>query len=213
MAEKREYTLLTPNQVVAYNLHRARMLRGWLQEEAAEKLEPYLGVRWSKAVYSAAERSYVRSDRIRNFTADDIVAFAKAFQVPVTWFFVPPVPDDQGRIPLISGPDLERGYGDTPGFLLELVFGPPTEEAADELSARLTEVLRHTPPELQTPLQKQIARTSGLAALSVVLSTLHDLETWEHNLRDLADILGAARTETVQQVADILAEDEEEPEA
>ena len=47
---------LTPNQIVAYNLAQARVMKGWTQEQAAEELELYLGVRWSKASFSS-ERS------------------------------------------------------------------------------------------------------------------------------------------------------------
>jgi transcriptional regulator with XRE-family HTH domain len=79
----------TPNQVVANNLRRARELHRWTAEQAAEKLEPYLGERWSKVTWSAAERS-VRGDRIRQFTADDLVAFAKTFQLPISFFLQPP---------------------------------------------------------------------------------------------------------------------------
>lgn len=55
----------------------------------AERLEPFLGERWSKATFSAAERS-ITGDRIREFTADDIHAFAMAFVVPLTYFLMPP---------------------------------------------------------------------------------------------------------------------------
>jgi transcriptional regulator with XRE-family HTH domain len=81
----------TPNQVIAYNLHRARELHGWTQETAAERLEPFLGERWSRVVFSAAERSYYHEHRIRQFTADDIAAFAAAFELPISFFFTPPV--------------------------------------------------------------------------------------------------------------------------
>lgn len=85
---------LSPNQVVAYNLRRGRTgLRRWTQAETAERLEPYLGTRWSVAVYSAAERS-VDGKRVREFTADDIDAFSRAFEVPISFFFVPPSADD-----------------------------------------------------------------------------------------------------------------------
>ena len=80
---------LTPNQVVAFNLSEARRLRGWTQQRAAAELEPYVGVRWSKASFSAAERS-VDGIRIRRFSADQIVAFARCFEVPVHFFFQPP---------------------------------------------------------------------------------------------------------------------------
>ena len=58
---------LTPNQIVAYNLAQARLWKNWTQEEAAEHLAPYLGTRWSKASFSAAERS-VDGQRVRQFT-------------------------------------------------------------------------------------------------------------------------------------------------
>lgn len=80
---------LTPNMAVAWNLSRARALRGWTQEQAAEKLAPHVGQRWSKATYSAAERS-VAGDRVRQFSADDIFAFSRCFDVPVTYFLRPP---------------------------------------------------------------------------------------------------------------------------
>ena len=73
---------------------RVRKTLGESQEQAAERLEPHLGVRWSKAVYSAAERSYF-GKRVRQFTAADVAAFAAAFQVPLLYFFVPPKPEDR----------------------------------------------------------------------------------------------------------------------
>jgi hypothetical protein len=85
-------SLLTPNQVVGYNLSRARALRGWTQEQTVARLAPHLGARWSNVVLSAAERSYA-GKRIRHFTADEIVAFAQTFDLPVTWFFLPPGAD------------------------------------------------------------------------------------------------------------------------
>lgn len=95
---------MTPNQVVAWNLQFARAIRGWKQEEAAERLEPYLGKRWSKATYSAAERS-IAGKRIREFNANDIVAFARAFELPIAWFFMPPIHDPWRRLPLDAPQD------------------------------------------------------------------------------------------------------------
>ncbi len=85
---------LSANQLVAYNLMRIRKTLGLSQEQAAERLRPYLGVKWSKAVYSAAERSY-HGSRVRQFTSDDLVALALAFSVPVVYFFLPPRPEDR----------------------------------------------------------------------------------------------------------------------
>jgi hypothetical protein len=94
---------LTSNQVVAYNLARIRKTLGLAQDQAADRLAPYLGERWSKAVYSAAERSY-HGKRVRHFTADDLTAFALAFGVPVWYFFVPPKAEDrEGATGMRSG--------------------------------------------------------------------------------------------------------------
>jgi transcriptional regulator with XRE-family HTH domain len=86
--------LLTANQVVAYNLARIRKALGLTQQQAADLLADHVGARWSKTVYSAAERSY-DGTRIRQFTADDLVAFSIAFQVPVIYFLLPPREDDR----------------------------------------------------------------------------------------------------------------------
>jgi hypothetical protein len=84
---------LTANQLVAYNLMRIRKTLGLDQAQAAERLKPYVG-EWSKAVYSAAERSY-HGKRVRQFTTDDLAALSLAFGVPVVYFFLPPRADDR----------------------------------------------------------------------------------------------------------------------
>jgi transcriptional regulator with XRE-family HTH domain len=80
---------MTPNQIVAFRLRHARLLHGWTQETAAEKLAPLLGEHWSKASFSAAERS-VTGERVRQFTASDLVAFASVFGLTVSYFLTPP---------------------------------------------------------------------------------------------------------------------------
>jgi transcriptional regulator with XRE-family HTH domain len=95
---------LSPNQIAAYNLARARALRRWTQEQTAERLERYLGWRWSKANYSAAERA-VTGRRPRSFDADDLLAFARTFELPITWFLLRP----HGREPLLPTPDDPAG--------------------------------------------------------------------------------------------------------
>ena len=54
----------TVNQVIASNVAKARMLRGWTQQEAAEALAPHLGTKMSTASFSAIERS-VDGGRVR----------------------------------------------------------------------------------------------------------------------------------------------------
>jgi transcriptional regulator with XRE-family HTH domain len=78
--------------VVAYNFRRARELRGLTQDEAAVRLEPFLGVRLPQASVSALERSY-GGDKRREFDAQEILAFACGFDLPLLWFFLPPADD------------------------------------------------------------------------------------------------------------------------
>src|SRR2546430_2351874 len=84
---------MTPNQIVAYNVAKARELRGWTQEQAAEALAPYLGAKLSGASFSALERSAWSVDRIKQFSADDLLALSRGFDLPIGFFFTPPPPE------------------------------------------------------------------------------------------------------------------------
>src|SRR5207302_1286275 len=80
------------NQVVAFNVRAARELRGWTQEEFAERLERYLGTRLTQASVSAIERAW-DGDRRREFDAHEILIFAMVFDLPMIWFLLPPPAD------------------------------------------------------------------------------------------------------------------------
>ena len=110
----------TPNQIVAHNITRARLLRGWTQDQAAEACELYLGTRLSTASWSALERS-VDGTRIRQIDADELVAFARAFDLPVGFFLTPPSVWD-GHVVSVpdAGPD-----GLDPIELFDVVIGTP----------------------------------------------------------------------------------------
>jgi transcriptional regulator with XRE-family HTH domain len=79
----------TPNQVVAGNLVRLRQRRGLTQAEVARLLSAVAGKEWSETMVAHAERS-VTGNRVREFTADDLVTLARAFDVPVLYFLTPP---------------------------------------------------------------------------------------------------------------------------
>lgn len=89
MARAKKAPAWTANQIVAFNVAKARMLRGWTQEEAARALAPHLGTLLSSASFSAIERS-VDGGRIRQFSADEILALARGFRLTIGWFFTPP---------------------------------------------------------------------------------------------------------------------------
>ena len=124
----------TPNQVVAYNLRRARNLHGWTQDEAAAALEPYLGVRWSRVVFSSAERS-TAGERIRQFSADELVAFAAAFELPISFFFLPP--NDLEQVALRDAPEAlaSEDMLELATAQLEPAIGKLSGERLDEMKA------------------------------------------------------------------------------
>ena len=76
-----------PNQVVAENLRALREERGWTQAETVERFAEW-GLRWSKQSLSAKELA-AESSSGRQFTANELVAIAAAFGVPVTLLLMP----------------------------------------------------------------------------------------------------------------------------
>jgi hypothetical protein len=117
----------TPNQIVAHNIARARLFRGWTQDEAADACAPYLGARLSAASWSAMERS-VDGGRIREITADELVAFARTFDLPVGFFLTPPAAWDNH---VVATPDAGP-EGLEPIELFDVVIGTPENLAAWE---------------------------------------------------------------------------------
>jgi hypothetical protein len=129
----------TANQIVAYNLHLARIYRGWTQQEAVERLEPFLGKHWTVPQLSTAERS-VAGNRVRQFDADEILAFARAFDVSAAWFLMPPMPDDPLRPSL---PDITPPKDAPEAQLLdEATLAERSIGAGHDLSGRLEPVRR-----------------------------------------------------------------------
>ncbi|MFD5572231.1 helix-turn-helix domain-containing protein [Streptomyces cadmiisoli] len=81
--------VLSANQLVAFNMWRARRASAWSQQEVAELLEMYTGRSWSNASVSAAERSW-QGGRPRKFDANEILALSKIFDEPIAFFLLPP---------------------------------------------------------------------------------------------------------------------------
>ena len=181
--ERRAFLGLTANQVVAFNLAQAREWKGWTQDEAAEALEPYLGKRWSKASVSQAERS-IAGKFIRNFDADEIVAFARAYELPVTWFFMPPPPwSDQPGAPVkLDVHDSDVGVAIAE--LVDLVFGTP--ENAALLQMRLAAWFQMHPSQI-TDAQHRVAELVQARIDTIAAETLNQLGDWQTTLRAMAN--------------------------
>ena len=129
------------NQVVAYNVRAARELRGWTQEELAERLERYLGQRLSQAGVSSIERAW-DSDRRREFDAHELLIFAMVFDLPIVWFLLPPKGDHR----------LMRGTTRQVDELYVWLLGRP--EKLEPLYARLREYGIHDPSENDLVVEK-----------------------------------------------------------
>jgi hypothetical protein len=186
----------TPNQVVAYNMWRGRLLRDWTQDEAAEAVAPYLGTRLSAASWSAAERS-VEGVRVREFNADELLALARGFGVPIGWFLTPPPVDEEiGLATTDSGQD-----GLDPIVLLDALLGteetlPYLEEVLDAYTGFTTHHvlidsddvmlnLGREQPRMKDRLGSQIA----LRAKLVAEQAFGDVRQASATLRHLADML------------------------
>lgn len=124
---------LTTNQVIAYNFARAREEKGWRQVEASERLEPFLGYRLNQAGVSSIERSF-ESDRQRNFSATELVAFARCFDKTIGYFMLPPPGLGRHFLDPVEGSSWMRVHD-----LAALVLGVPG--AWRELVDRLSEWL------------------------------------------------------------------------
>jgi hypothetical protein len=126
---------MTVNQVVAYNLMRARRKRGWAQEETAAKLTAATGRKWTSATLSAAERTW-ETGRIRQFDANELVAFARVFNESVASFLIPP----EGREgPFVLGTDPGAEKVDT---LDVLSVALPMRATSDMVEAARAHLIR-----------------------------------------------------------------------
>lgn len=98
--------LMSINEIVSYNLMRARRSNAWTQSDVAGLLEKYTGRAWSNASVSAAERAW-QGGRPRKFDANELIALTKIFDVPLGYFFLPP--EDEHANKFVSMRQFENG--------------------------------------------------------------------------------------------------------
>lgn len=181
----------TPNQVVAHNVVRARTLRGWTQEQAADQLAPYLGSRLSHASFSAIERS-VATTRVKQFSADDLVALSRAFGVPLGWWFTPPA---EGAM---YTPD-HAHHGIDFAELVDLVLGTAETQPAwaDALNRWAAQRADTVATDQQSPtVTSRASELADLQARALVRERFGDFGEARDVLRRLADLLDQIDNET-----------------
>lgn len=180
---------MSPDEIVSLRLRRARELRGWTQPEAASAVSRYLGKEWSAQVYGDAERAY-RLKRVKVFSAEEIIAFCRAFRLPLAWFYLPPDPWT------VIGP---RGAAEaddammTGDDLLSLIFPRADDPMAADFETATDDLINIF--AAQRPLRENLATfmewTQRRAAASQVMLVRQvkalGLENVPERLVDLAD--------------------------
>jgi len=130
---------------VAYNFRLARELRGWTQDELADRLELYLGQRLTQAAVSSIERAW-DGDRRREFDAHELLWFSMVFDLPIIWFLLPPPGDHR----------LMRGTTRSVDELYGHLMGRP--EQLEPLYARLRQIGISDPTEAEEVVEKLTGR-------------------------------------------------------
>lgn len=185
----------TVNQVIASNVAKARLLRGWTQQEAADALAPYLGTKMSTASFSAIERS-VDGGRVREFDGDEVFAFARGFGLPIGWFFTPPSPNDDIGV---AAPDAPAD-GLDPHVLLDALLGTDDTISAWRDFLLTWPLMTHRMRIHPDGTVEQLGRTDpdvhprldvlrDLQAAMSVRDALGDIDEARHVLIQLADLL------------------------
>jgi transcriptional regulator with XRE-family HTH domain len=176
----------TPNQVVAGNLVRLRQRRGLTQAEVARLLSSVAGKEWTEAMVAHAERS-VTGNRVREFTADDLVTLARAFDVPVLYFLTPP---PTGIFVHVPGSRIDTLT------MLDAVLGRP--DNLSEWETLLDEWSFTPDEELPFPLSRQKRESIRAVAGEIALIRAHhlirkhfkgDLDQLRETLGSLADLV------------------------
>jgi len=183
MSPRRMRRTYSPNQVVAYNVGRARALRGWTQQQAASELSNHLEKRMSRASYSAMERS-IGGGRIKQFSADEMVALARGFNLPLLWFLLPP--------PLDDDPGLHVPHTTSRGIefteFLDIVFG--TSESLEPYRDGLRRWASDAADKgLVQKVERQLAATDDAQREAMLAETVGDVTTAQNTLRRAADLL------------------------
>ncbi len=176
----------TPNQVVAGNLARLRQRRGLTQAEVARLLTSVAGNQWSEAMVAHAERS-VTGNRVREFTADDLVTLARAFDVPVLYFLTPP---PKGIFVHVPGSRIDTLT------MLDAVLGRP--DNLSEWETLLDEWNFAPDEELPYPLSQRRRQQIRVVAGEIALIRAHhiirrhfkgNLMELQNTLRSVADLV------------------------
>ncbi len=186
----------TPNQLVAYNVGRARTLRGWTQEQTAEKLAPFLGRRWSRASYSAVERA-TGGGRVKQFSIDELVALARGFRLPALWFLLPPSMEEDPGLQVPDGTSQGLEFTD----YLQVLFGESETERLCQDALRQWIRDATTLGLAGTGINHLLNTINSPHIQALVTQMLGDVDQAENTLRRALEVLDGLRRVFEHQVA------------
>jgi transcriptional regulator with XRE-family HTH domain len=121
------------NAVVSYNVRAIRERRGMTQQQVADRLATLTGHQLPQASISAMERGF-DGERRRRFDAHELYLLSVVFDVPITYFFIPPPGTGFAELADTRRPVAE---------LYRALLG--TDEQLDAVDARLEEIKIENP--------------------------------------------------------------------
>ena len=193
---------MTPNQIVAYNLAKARAMKGWTQYQATQHLRDFIGSVWSAASYSSIERSIVGT-RVKQFSTDELVGIARAFDLPLAWFFVPPpASEDVGVVTPDGGLN-----GMDPLVMLDVLLGTPDnvhhlEEALAEYTAGVVPPVKRKRNQQPAGLIDRLGPLTKARSRSIIDATFGDLaqaRAFVERLSELVEALDGIEPDAIPQ--------------
>jgi transcriptional regulator with XRE-family HTH domain len=199
---------MTANQIVSFNLRRARELRRRTQQDCAERLTALVGERWSTESYAQAERA-AAGKRVRRFDADELHAFSRVFGLPIAFFLVPP-PATAGGGPHepIHHAHARPQQGEMPVEFFRRVVS--LDDLLDPEHQWVAEYLDSIHDSVQPRFREALNKRERRAAQDAIADEIAGLAGWIEPLRRLGGPNGLAdQLETVKEVAETQAISEE----
>jgi hypothetical protein len=132
---------LTANQVIAHNVEAARQRKHWTQLKTVKQLRRF-GIRWGRTAYAMAVSASAKGGHVREFSADEILAFAQCFGIAIWRLFIPP-PDTMVTLPG-GGPTLDLNAMRHFAYRITELPAPKTRQEAELQKEVQKEVQRNT---------------------------------------------------------------------
>ncbi len=179
---------LDVNAVVSYNVRAIRERRRMTQQGVADRLAQITGHHLPQASISAMERGF-DGDRRRRFDAHELYLLSQVFDVPITYFFIPPPEMDDATLADSGRPVAE---------LYRSLLG--TDAQLDVIDERLRSI------GVQDPEDASDVLTAVFGADAAVGNWHEHYRTWRaERIAQVEKDLGSGLDETAEFLADFAA--------